>query len=141
MTTAERTASTLQQELRRVGIIANEISLYGRFHNEWYADDIDRLIQFCESQPTLHLPDASDLIYPTRSSSGSGLITSGGLNGHALRTILVQHSNWYQTFKTLYDSKLKGQKPIVVAFGPDRCRYSPIDIAWTRVNSTAYECI
>lgn len=104
-----------------MGIIANEISLYGRFHNEWYADDIDRLIQFCESQPTLHLPDASDLIYPTRSNSGSGLITSGGLNGHALRTILVQHSNWYQTFKTLYNSKLKGQKTIVVAFGPDRC--------------------
>lgn len=49
------------------------------------------------------------------------MIRNGGLVGHALRTILVQHSNWYQTFKTLYDSKLKHQPTTVTTFGPDRC--------------------
>lgn len=79
------------------------------------------MIKFCESQAALRLPDASDLVHPTRSNSGTGLITSGGLNGHALRTTLIQHSNWYQTFKALCNSKSEGQHMTVTSFGPEKC--------------------
>jgi len=121
VTTAASTASALQNELRSIGIIANEIGLYGRFHHEWYKSDVDQIIKFCESQASLHLPDASDLVHPTRSNSRTGLITSGGLTGHALSTILIQHSNWYQTFKAIYNSKSVGQQMMIKSFGPEKC--------------------
>jgi acyl transferase domain-containing protein/nucleoside-diphosphate-sugar epimerase/acyl carrier protein/SAM-dependent methyltransferase len=111
----------LQQQLRGSGVIANEIGLFGRFHHNWYAEDIQAFIDYFSTQVGLLLPDASNLIYGTRSNSNSGLITDGQLHAHALRTILVQHSNWYQTFKTIHDSRLKQQKTTVVSFGPEPC--------------------
>lgn len=121
VTTASKTAATLQQQLRGAGIIANEIGLFGRFHHDWYAEDIQGFIDFFKLHPGLVLPDASNLIYDTRSNSGSGLITDGQLHAHALRTILLQHSNWYQTFKTIHDSNLKHHQTTVVSFGPEPC--------------------
>ncbi|KAF3390904.1 Iterative polyketide synthase afoE [Talaromyces pinophilus] len=121
VTTASKTVATLQAKLRSAGIVANEIGLFGRFHNEWYAEEVDKIIDFVSSRPGLVLPDATELIYRTRSNSGTGLITSGKLHAHAVKTILVQHSNWYQTFKSIHDSQIKDLKTAVVAFGPEPC--------------------
>ncbi|KAH8691966.1 putative polyketide synthase [Talaromyces proteolyticus] len=119
-TSAERIV-TLQQELRSAGIVATEIGLYGRFHYKGYTGDVDEIIEFCESNPGLLLPDASRLIYRTRSNSGGGLLTEGRLHAHALKTILLDHSQWYQTVKEINNSELKDQDAVVVSFGPEPC--------------------
>ena len=109
------------QELKSSGIIANEIGLYGRFHSQKYSEDIQRFSDFCSHYDVLCLPDASTLVYPLRSNSSGRLITSGPLHDHALHTILLDYSNWYPTFKTVYEEKLKNRDVAIAAFGPERC--------------------
>ncbi|EED22683.1 polyketide synthase, putative [Talaromyces stipitatus ATCC 10500] len=121
ITTAFKSTDALQARLRDAGIVANEIGLFGRFHHQQYAEDVDPIINFISSRPLLLLPDASNLIYQTRSNSGTGLITSGKLHAHALRTILLQHSNWYPTFKSITESQVKHQRIAVIVFGPEPC--------------------
>jgi acyl transferase domain-containing protein/nucleoside-diphosphate-sugar epimerase/acyl carrier protein/SAM-dependent methyltransferase len=121
VTTGADSVASLQQKLRSSGIVANEIGLYGRFHYDGYIGDVNKIIEFCESQPGLLLPDASHLIYRTRSNSGTGLITTGRLHEHAVKTILTQHSHWYRTLKAVYEADLKGQGATVVSFGSEPC--------------------
>ncbi|RKU46329.1 Type I Iterative Polyketide synthase (PKS) [Coniochaeta pulveracea] len=122
VTVAEEHAEDLQRSLRDVGIIANKIGLYGRFHCPWYQDDVEEIVGFCDGRANLRLPDASSLLVSTRSNSGSGLISGGGsLHRHALHTILVEHSNWYKTFKGLCDEQTLNDRVDVMTFGPEPC--------------------
>ncbi|KAH8879033.1 putative polyketide synthase [Thozetella sp. PMI_491] len=118
VTVPSKSLPALQQDLRRAGIIANEIGLHGRFHHDWYNEDIKRLVDFCGTEPALRLPEASALLYPTTCDSESGIISSGTLHEHALRTILINHSNWYATFKSIHQIS---QPCNVISFGPESC--------------------
>lgn len=121
MTTSAGTASSLQQRLRAAGVIATELALLGRFHYEPYQDDVQYLISFCDKLPQLQFPEASALILPTRSSSGGELITQGKLHHIALRSILLEHSRWHQTFSAMHSSRLKHKDSLLILLGPERC--------------------
>lgn len=121
MTTSTKSLPQLQQSLRNAGIIATEVGLSGRFHCDCYRNDIDELMILCDSLPGFQFPDASELLLPTRSNSGSGLISQGKLHHHALRLILLEQSQWYSTFEPIYSSLLKDNSSCLVSFGPERC--------------------
>lgn len=121
MTTSASTALSLQQKLRAAGVIITEVGLRGRFHCECYHDDIESLISFCDSLPELHFPEASEMVLPTRSSSGGDFITQGKLHHIALRSILVEQSQWCQTFGAVHSSRMTDKKSVLVCFGLERC--------------------
>ena len=121
VTTTKTTSSSLLRELKAAGITASELSLSGRFHCECHRNDLEPLIRFCDSQPGLQFPDASELVSPTRSNSGGDYIIHGKLHHVALRSLLVESSNWYQTFAEVNSSQLVDEHSLVVIFGSERC--------------------
>ncbi|PYH98411.1 hypothetical protein BO71DRAFT_371050 [Aspergillus ellipticus CBS 707.79] len=121
VTTASSTLLALQQRLRSAGLIASEIGLRGRFHSACYEDDIESLVEFCDSMPSLYLPDATALTLPTRSNDAGALILGGWLHHFALRSILLDTSHWYQTLDAARQSCLTTSASMVISFGPERC--------------------
>ena len=120
MTTSASTASSLLEQLGAVGVNAKEVVLRGRFHCECYREDIENLISFCDSKPELQFPMASELVLPTRSSSGV-IITEGKLHHLALQSILVEQSQWYRTFSAVKSSRLDNIESSIICFGLERC--------------------
>ncbi|ERF73358.1 hypothetical protein EPUS_08300 [Endocarpon pusillum Z07020] len=121
VTTSASTASSLQQRLRAAGVIATEVGLRGRFHCECYHDDMESLISFCDGMSEMQFPEASELVLPIRSSCGGDIITQGRLHHIALRSILVEQSQWYQSFSAVYSLRLKNDGSHLICFGLERC--------------------
>ncbi len=121
VTTSSKTALIMQQKLRAEGIIATEVGLHGRFHWDHYRDDVESLKRFCDSNEKFQLPEASELVMPTRSNSGGDFITHGRLHHVALQSILVDQSQWFRTFSAVRESSLSLKESCVISFGPERC--------------------
>ncbi|KAI0842739.1 hypothetical protein F5Y06DRAFT_304448 [Hypoxylon sp. FL0890] len=128
VTTSERTAPLMLQQLRAAGITAAEVGLKGHFHspNEGTSRTTEALIELCDNLPGLQFPDATDLALPTYTNAASGEPIgprAGKMHEIALRAILVQQCNWYGTFSAVQAARLKGLSHggLVVSFGPDRC--------------------
>ena len=121
MTTSAPTARAIQQQLRASGITATDIGLHGRFHWRGYSDDVETLAKFCDSDEKFQFPGASDLVLPTRSSAGGSYITRGQLSSEAIRSILLEPPQWYETFCTIRDSRLREKSSTVISFGLERC--------------------
>ena len=121
VTTAKTTSSSLLRQLKAAGITASEVGLNGRFHSQCHRNDLEPLIKFCDSQPALQFPDASEIVSPTRSNSGGDYIIHGKLHHIALRSLLVEQSDWYATFAEVHSSQLVDDHSMVVFFGSDRC--------------------
>ncbi|RYP10954.1 hypothetical protein DL765_007957 [Monosporascus sp. GIB2] len=119
VTTLKRDSSILCQKLKDAGITAVEIGLQGRFHDPGHSSDVRALVEFCDSHTGFALPNASRLILPTR-CQGADRITEGSLHDIALRAILVDHCQWYQTFTAIHSEIADGQGSII-SFGLDRC--------------------
>lgn len=121
ITTPQKTVPALGQQLSAAGISVAEIGLWGRFHCQRHRNDLEGLLKFCDSHSAFRFPDASALALPTRSNSGGDYITQGKLHYIALRAILLEQSQWYQTFAAVKSSRLKGKNSRAVSFGPERC--------------------
>ncbi|KAK3995181.1 hypothetical protein QBC44DRAFT_320652 [Cladorrhinum sp. PSN332] len=121
LTTSEKTAQKLQDRFRGAGITAHAIGLRGRFHYRNYSQDLEALISICDSTPGLQLPDASAAVLPIHSLSGAGMITEGKLHHIALREILVEQSQWSQTFDAMSKSSLGNKQSLLVSFGSEKC--------------------
>ena len=111
----------LLHQLKAAGITASEVGLRGRFHCQCHLKDIHSVIDFCDSESAFQLPDASQLILRTHSNSSGDYIKHGKLHHVALRSILAEQSNWYQTFATVHSLRLDNKESQVISFGPDRC--------------------
>jgi acyl transferase domain-containing protein/thioester reductase-like protein/acyl carrier protein/ubiquinone/menaquinone biosynthesis C-methylase UbiE len=109
------------QELQAAGIKTTDVSLRGRFHSAAHQNDLPALLDFCGSRVEFQLPDAANLISPTRSNSSGKVIQEGKLHDIALRTILVEQSQWHQTFTELYDHHLRNRDTKILSFGPEKC--------------------
>lgn len=131
VTTAVKSSEGLQQELKARGFMASEIGLHGRFHHEWYNEDIQALVRYCDANEALCFPEASKLVYPTWCSNilsgvasgpaGSVAYTPGSLHEHAMRDILTYKSEWHKTFETAWASASDPSSCRVICFGPERC--------------------
>ncbi|KAM0147076.1 hypothetical protein ACHAPG_010801 [Botrytis cinerea] len=119
ITTSEQTASSLIPQLKLAGIQATKLVLRGRFHWAKHQEDIESLIQSCT--PKFQLPDASKMALPSRSNTGGKYLMAGKLHEIALRSILVEQSQWYKTFSVAYSSHLLSSNASCICFGTESC--------------------
>ena len=120
MTTSEGTAPLLLQQLRQAGVTALEVGLRGRFHCQCHHDDLDAIIDICDSDSAFQFPDTSKLALPIHLSPTGELVREVKLHHTVLRMILAEQSKWYQTFASVLVSRLEPKESVVVSFGPDR---------------------
>lgn len=106
--------------MRAANIIATQIDLRGRFHSTAYEKELDALIEFTDSETSLQFPPASSLVLSTWANGGE-IIKDDKPHHAALRSILLDHSQWFQTFSAVQSSKLSSSTDTVVSFGPERC--------------------
>lgn len=116
ITTDKSSVLPLQQELATSGITSTNISLRGRFHNRCHIDDLDLLVGFCNSRSAFQLPDASQIVFPTRSD----FVNGGTLHDQILRLILLEQSDWRGTFAKIHPNTSEDDK-LVFSFGPESC--------------------
>ncbi|KAL4748903.1 hypothetical protein BDW72DRAFT_195345 [Aspergillus terricola var. indicus] len=115
LTSSGRVAAALAQELRDVGLTVAQVRLQGRFHDP--SDPrkayTDVLADLCNRTPELQFAPtpAMSLAYPN--------IENVSLHEAAVRSMLVQHCDWYGTFKAAYPEVSNPLR--VVCFGPERC--------------------
>ncbi|KAF2204959.1 hypothetical protein GQ43DRAFT_95556 [Delitschia confertaspora ATCC 74209] len=121
ITTSQKSADELQKRFKGAGITASAIGLRGRFHYRSYDEDLQSLISLCDSSSDLQLPDAADAVIPIHSLSGAEMITQGKLHYIALREILVEQSQWGQTFDAMSRSSLANKQSLLVSFGSEKC--------------------
>ncbi|KAI9661817.1 MAG: Type I Iterative PKS [Bathelium mastoideum] len=126
VTTSQRTASALLQATKNAGITAAEVGLRGHFHSpkKDFLSLTNILVELCDGTPSLRFPDASQLVLPTYTNNAvdgeSVGRSAGSLTEIALRAILVQQSDWYNTFAAVQAKRLS-QDSTFISFGPDRC--------------------
>ncbi|RDW63803.1 conidial yellow pigment biosynthesis polyketide synthase [Coleophoma cylindrospora] len=122
VTTSKQTAPALIRQLELFGAHVTEVALSGRFHWIKNLEDTEKLIRLCDSNPEFQFRNASNLVFPTRLGHSSEYVTnSSSLHEIALREILVQPSQWLQTFNLLYSSHMSSGGATVILFGPERC--------------------
>ncbi|KAL4738147.1 hypothetical protein BDV11DRAFT_216171 [Aspergillus similis] len=121
ITAPASTISDLHRRLQASGITTAEIGLNGCFHAECYQNQLGPIIQFCDSHSDFQLPDASKVAIPTRSNATGGVIREGALHRHALRSILVEPPQWFQSFTAVNDTCTNDEGAVIVSFGPERC--------------------
>jgi acyl transferase domain-containing protein/nucleoside-diphosphate-sugar epimerase/acyl carrier protein/SAM-dependent methyltransferase len=122
VTTSQRTVSKLKERLDALGMTANEMGLYGRFHaGQLHEPDRQALVSFCEYDPLFRFTEASGAALPTNLEIGDK--EGGGIKFHetALRAILVDPADWFNTLNTVSGHFLEDANSRVVSFGPQRC--------------------
>uniref|UniRef100_A0A8H7NLY2 Carrier domain-containing protein n=1 Tax=Bionectria ochroleuca TaxID=29856 RepID=A0A8H7NLY2_BIOOC len=122
ITTSSKTVATLIEQLNEARVTVTEIGLSGRFHSQVHEDEVDECIKFVESHASFQLPDASELHLSTRSNNNGECIKHGKLHEIALRSMLVDTSNWYESVSAaVYSSFSPSDNSKVVVFGADKC--------------------
>ncbi|MCJ1352385.1 MAG: hypothetical protein MMC33_002369 [Icmadophila ericetorum] len=92
---ATRSAS---RQLSELDVIVKPIGLNGRFHSSANGSAIESLIKLCQSNPNLQFPPIKPQV-PLRSNTQGNIISGGHLQESALRSILVEVSNWCLTME------------------------------------------
>ncbi|KAI1160776.1 hypothetical protein F5B18DRAFT_631325 [Nemania serpens] len=122
VTTPVSKSEELLRALKKVGVVASELELRGRFHHASYAEDAELLISYCERASGLSLPDASELKYQTWSNTGSDVaIVTGSLHEHAIKEILTEKSEWNRTFQSCWSALRSPATSRIIVFGADKC--------------------
>jgi 3-oxoacyl-(acyl-carrier-protein) synthase len=119
ITTSQETAPGLIQRLKLAGVQATKVSLHGRFHYAKYQKEVDQLIVSCTA--VFQFPDVSEMALPSRSNSDGRYISAGKLHEVAIRSILVEQSQWYKTFSEAYSCHFVTGNALCVSFGLERC--------------------
>ncbi|KAI8961031.1 hypothetical protein F5Y11DRAFT_367017 [Daldinia sp. FL1419] len=120
ITTKASAIPKLQQQLKNVGFVVSEIGLYGQFHTSINVDKLGQLMEFVNDHAEFQFPDSTvGLALPTWSNRGE-LIKQGPLHHYALRSILTEPSQWFQTFSAIRNKVLTLQDSCILSFGPER---------------------
>jgi hypothetical protein len=101
-------------------VTVSEVGLRGRFHCQCHHDDLDALIEFCDSDDAFQFPKVSALALPIHLNATGEQEAETRLHHAVLRMILVEQSKWYETFAFVQASLLVPKESVVVSFGPDR---------------------
>ncbi|KAK7958256.1 polyketide synthase [Apiospora saccharicola] len=121
--TAPATAtSALQRELRAVGVVTSESGLRGSFHHPSHKEDADLLSRYCDRSPSsLALPEPSHLVHPVLFSPIDTASDGAALHTQAVQAILVEQSQWVQTFRNALNRWIGSGNGKVHVLGPERC--------------------
>ena len=121
VTTSRVTASSLWKKLKAAGLNVAEIALKGRFHSPFHQDGMELMIKFCNTHPPFQFPDTSVATLVNGSSSHADHDPGRKPHEDILRSILVEQSDWYQTFVVLLSSRSTCDELTMTSFGPERC--------------------
>ncbi|CAG7970570.1 unnamed protein product [Penicillium salamii] len=104
----------MMRQMSSVGISVVEIQLSGRFHTKCHQRVVSLLNEFCESNPKFQFPEVPELRIPCWADIDAKTreIDQSNLTFAALNAILVQQSDWWNTFLDL--STLPGEKKIFI---------------------------
>jgi acyl transferase domain-containing protein/acyl carrier protein/SAM-dependent methyltransferase len=122
LTTTVSISQTLRQTLQSAGFSVTELGLSGRFHSEPdYCSQFDSVVEFCDKNPGFAFPSSTAVKIPTRTNAGDDLASSQeSLHVVALKSILLQKCEWYQTISDLKSTHLSSPTSCLVSFG-ERC--------------------
>ncbi|KAI1152043.1 putative polyketide synthase [Nemania diffusa] len=120
LTTAERTAPLLVQQLKQKGVTIIEVGLRGRFHSQCHHDDLEELLKFCDLDPSLQFPETTSLSLPIHLGSNHEQTSGAKLHHTVLQMILVEQSAWYETFSQVVSTRLEDNDSVVICLGPER---------------------
>ncbi|KAJ5608144.1 type I iterative polyketide synthase [Penicillium hordei] len=115
VTAPKESAPALLDKLRLSGAHVTEVALSGRFHWPKHREDAKQLIAFCDRDPKFQFPDPSEMVVPSRLSTG------GRLHENALQEILLKPSEWLKLFSLVQSSHIDAGGANFVCFGPERC--------------------
>ncbi|KAJ6119125.1 hypothetical protein N7523_003405 [Penicillium sp. IBT 18751x] len=123
VTASETIAPLLLKRFRAAGITAAEVGIKGQIHspNADRRAHTNALVDLCNSTPDLQYADAANLALPTYDNEGEGkrlVAGRGSMTEMALRSILVQQCQWYNTLSAVTEGH---QDPFVITFGLERC--------------------
>ncbi|KAL3476509.1 hypothetical protein BJX99DRAFT_258441 [Aspergillus californicus] len=111
ITARETDLPALRAELAGKSISFANLQLKGRYHSKGNESSLEKLLQFCESEPSLRFPALSEL---GRSDTGN----SPQLHETCLRSILTERANWHlaisETAKTLSSALPNGADSAVI---------------------------
>ncbi|KAK1144930.1 Type I Iterative Polyketide synthase (PKS) [Aspergillus melleus] len=119
--TPRRNLAQLQEALQSASFGCSQVDFNGRYHWSGHKDTVRSLLAMCSTDPSLQLPDTSQLVLPTRANTGGQHVASGPLTTLVIESILLQQCDWQRTFSAVYESQLKIRDSIIVEFGQERC--------------------
>ncbi|KAL2862550.1 putative polyketide synthase [Aspergillus lucknowensis] len=118
VTTVERTAASVVEQLRAAGITVAQVGLRGNFHSPQAEQHTMSLVELVQSRPDLQFPDASAASLPTYTNAAGGeRLSAGKLHEIAIRSILLEQCNWHRTISQCLET---GENVSAVSFGPGR---------------------
>ena len=107
------------------GMTAKAISLSGRFHSSAHEGAVESIKKLCECHSSLQFPTNSRPLVPLRSNL-DGETVRGYLKETALRSILVDLSDWHKTIRTSIAQLSQKQGHFALMVGPIDCIPRPI---------------
>ncbi|KAL5333958.1 hypothetical protein BJX70DRAFT_379619 [Aspergillus crustosus] len=124
LTSSRRVAASVTQELREAGLTAAEVQLQGRFHDPSAerVQDTDKLVELCDQLPELQFAASPALTLASYTNTNGGKPTTDESKLHelAVRSMLVNHCDWYGTF-TAFQASSSPSPERVVCFGSEKC--------------------
>ncbi len=103
-------------------MIAKPISLSGRFHSHVHEGAVKSIQNLCACDSNLRFPTNSNPLVPLRANLNGELVKGGSsLEEIALRSMLVELSNWHQTIHRSISQFGQKDGNIVLMIGPINC--------------------
>lgn len=107
-------------------MIAKPISLSGRFHSSVHEDAVKSIQKLCKANSNLQFPTNSHPLVPLRANLNGEIIKGGSLEEVALRSMLVELSDWHQTIRTSISQLRQDNEQYVLMVGPIDCIPRPL---------------
>ncbi|KXT16740.1 hypothetical protein AC579_5235 [Pseudocercospora musae] len=121
VTCAQIDVTRIQELLRRSGMSMSGIALKGRFHWPPHRAAAEDLNRFISSHSDFRVDNATRTLQAMRNETGERYLRATKSQETALRAILTDQANWYQTMDTLYTRQLHLHRAKVISFGTERC--------------------
>ncbi|KAE8153332.1 hypothetical protein BDV25DRAFT_136938 [Aspergillus avenaceus] len=119
--TPRRYVGQLQESLQAAGFSATQVNFNGRYHWAGHENTLQSLLEMCDADPSLQLPDTSQLVLPMRTNITGSDCPTGSLHSLVLRSILTEQCQWLDIFSAAYRDHMEGTQSVIVEFGPERC--------------------
>ena len=105
----EGSAEKLLHKTKEAGLSVLPIGVYGLFHHPLHQSRVKELLLLCKKDGRFRLSESNGPKLRLRSNSDAKIITQGLLHEIALRTILTETCQWFNTIEScLLDAGGKG---------------------------------
>ncbi len=107
-------------------MMVKPISLSGRFHSSVHEDAVKSIQKLCKCNSNLRFPTNSSPLVPLRANLDGEIIKGGSLEEVALRSMLVELSDWHKTITTSVSQLSQSSGQSILMVGPIDCIPRPL---------------